>query len=265
MTTTKDKLYFNFDGVNSEEFGIASVELGTGLYEETMVSARAINETQPKKRHQSIFHGITKDNRVFELNLAFENGFNKEKINDIINWLFKDYYKPLYFEGQEDRVVFAIMSGDSNIIHNGVNQGYFTVTVQTNSPYRFSQVIERGSTTTGESWSDNPSSNRIDSMVLKNEGHIPVYPEFSIRKIGNGDLTIKVDGRSVLIVNLTDGENIFIDSMRGKIITDVPGQYRYENIRAGELEDLFLDIGDKEYIITGDAEISCRYREAYEF
>src|SRR5699024_12763765 len=118
------------------------------------------------------FHNITEDNRTFPLNLAFEDSFDEEKINDVINWLFKEYYRPLYFEGQEARVVFAMISGESNIIHNGMNQGYFTVTVQTNSPYRFS-----GSRT---------GSNSGNSMNLVHSAHKTLNAESSIIEVGGG-------------------------------------------------------------------------------
>ena len=90
MATIKDELYLNYDGVNSKDFGLIAVELGSGLYEETLVTNRTINETKPAKRQQSIFHNITEENRTFPLNLAFEDSFDEDKINDVINWLFKD-------------------------------------------------------------------------------------------------------------------------------------------------------------------------------
>lgn len=251
MGTIKDELYLNFDGVPSRFVGLLAVEIGSGLYEETLVTNRTINETQPANRTQSIFHSISEDNREFQLNLAFDKNFDEDKINEIINWLFQDYYKPLYFEGQEDRVVFAMISGESSIIHNGMNQGYFTVTVQTNSPYRFSQL--------------RTGSNIGNEITMKNNGHIKVYPEFSIKKVRNGDLRFEVDGRNVLITNLTDGEELFLDTQRNKIVTNTIGEYRYDNITIGDLEDLYLDVGEKVYNVTGGAEINYRYREAYKF
>lgn len=251
MPTIKDELYLNFDGVNSKDFGLIAVELGSGLYEETLVTSRTINETKPNERLRSIFHGVTEENRAFSLNLAFEDSFDEDKINEIINWLFKDYYRPLYFEGQEDRIMYAMISGETNIIHNGLEQGYFTVTVQTNSPYRFSRMKE--------------GSSNGNKMTLINNGHKVVHPEFSIKKIGDGDLRIEVEGRHVLIINLVNGEELYIDTLRDKIVTDIKGEYRYDNITMGELSDLYLDVGEKVYNITGEAEIAYRYREAYKF
>lgn len=252
MATIKEKFYFNFDGENSEDFNIIAVDFGSGLYEEMFAPSRTINETETSKRNRTIFHDVKEERRTFDLNLAFENGFSGESIDDLVRWLFKDYYRPLYFEGQQDRVMFAMISGDSTIAHNGLEQGYFTVTVQTNSPYRFSRERTGTQPITGSG-----------TMTLQNNGHLEVHPEFSIKKNGDGDLVIGVDGRNVQIVNLTNGEELYIDTLREIIKTDVIGEYRYENIRAGELEDLALGVGEKEYTITGSCEISYRYREAY--
>lgn len=251
MPTIKDKLYFNFDGTDSRDYGLIAVELGSGLYEETMTANRNINETKPNERLRTIFHGITEENRTFSLNLAFEKGFDEEAIEDIVDWLFKDYYKPLYFEGQEDRVVFAMISGESTLIHNGINQGYFTVEIQTNSPYRFSDEI----------------NGRIsgDKLTMVNNGHKIVYPELSITKIGDGDLKFEVEDRVVLIINLSDGEEIYIDTLRDKIVTNIIGEYRYDNVTIGDLSDLYLNIGTVVYTVTGGADINYRYREAYKF
>ena len=255
MATIKEEFYFNFDGVNSKDFNLLAVDLGSGLYEEILAPSRTINQTETnnkRRRTRNIFHNIQEGTRSFELNLAFEEGYTEESLDEIVRWLFKDYYKPLYFENKENRVMFAMISGDSTIVHNGLNQGYFTVTVETNSPYLFSQLKTGGRTITN-----------TGVLTLENDGHLPVFPEFSIKKNGNGDLRFDTQDGNVLIVNLTNGEELYIDTMRGIIETDVLGEYRYDNIRAGELEDLFLGVGNKEYAITGSCRIDYRYREAY--
>ena len=252
MATIKEEFYFTFDGINSEDLGLMAVDLSGGLYEEIFGATRTVEETQTMKRPTRIFHGIKEEPRAFDLNLAFEEGYTDESIDEVARWLFKDYYRPLFFNNKQDRMMFAIISGDSSISHNGLQQGYITVSVQTNSPYLFSQ--------------EKTGSKRITtsgSLVLSNAGHLDTYPEFSIDKVGNGDLQITVDGRTVLITNLKDGESIYINTLKGIIKTDIIGEYRYNNIMAGDLEDLFLGIGNKEYVINGGATISHRYREMY--
>lgn len=252
MTTIKDKLYFNYDGVESKSFKLTSVGLGSGLYEEDFIAPRTIEETKPSGRDTSIFHGVSEEDRVFDLNLAFDDGFTEAKLNSISEWIFKDYYRPLYFEGRNDRVMFAMMTGDSKIVHNGLEQGYFTVSVKTNSPYIYSDIKTK-------------KFNRSKSVSIVNNGHKVTYPMFKIKKIGDGDLTIDVSGYKVRIINLKNGETLSIDTMREKITTDLIGQYRYDNVTIGEIGDLALEKGTQTYKVTGEAEIECNYREIFRF
>lgn len=251
MSTIKEKFYFSFDGQESRQFNILAVDLGSSLYEEIFNPSRTINQTQTASG-RIIFHNVQEELRSFDLNLAFETGFDDGLLSDINKWLFTDYYKPLYFEGMEDRVMFAMISGDSNLIHNGMNEGYFTVTVQTNSPYLYSQLKTQNKTITTS-----------DTISVVNNGQLDAYPELSIKKVGDGDLTIGVGGRNVKITNLKNGEELYIDVLREIIETSIIGQYRYNNIVSGELEDLYLSVGDNTYTVTGSAEVSYRFRERY--
>lgn len=252
MPTIKDKLYFNYNGVSSREFGLTAVDLSSGLYEEDFVASRTIEETKPSGRATSIFHGITEEDRSFDLTLAFDNGFTEDKLESIMKWIFTDYYKPLYFEENSGRIVFAMITGDSRIVHNGLQEGYFTVSVKTNSPYIYSDIKKK-------------NFSQTSPVTIVNNGHRESYPIIDIKKVGDGDLKIKVRDYSVLITNLKNGENIQIDTLRGKIITDIVGQYRYDNVTIGELEDLILEEGSQTYSVEGGANIVLTYREVYKF
>lgn len=252
LITIKDKLYFNYDGVDSREFGITAVNMGSGLYEDTFVATRNIEETSPKNRYRNIFHGISEEDRSFDLILSFDEGYSDELLERVNHWIFKRYYRPMYFDGNRDRVVFAMPTGTSSIFHNGMKQGYFTVSMKTNSPYVFSD-IKRMSFSEGE------------QVFINNSGHEISYPHFKIKKVGDGDLKIKVENYNVLMVDLINGETIEIDTMREKVITDIPGVYRYDNLRIGEFSDLALEVGGSNFISEGGAEIECEYREVYRF
>lgn len=252
MPTIKDKLYFNYNGVSSRELGLTAVDLGSGLYEEDFVASRTIEETKPSGRATSIFHGITEEDRSFDLTLAFDNGFTEDKLESIMKWIFTDYYKPLYFEENSERIVFAMITGDSRIVHNGLQEGYFTVSVKTNSPYTYSDIKKK-------------NFSQTSPVTIVNNGHRESYPIIDIKKVGDGDLKIKVRDYNVLITNLKNGENIQIDTLRGKIITDIVGQYRYDNVTIGELEDLMLEEGRQTYSVEGGANIVLTYREVYKF
>lgn len=257
MNTIKDKLYFSFDGKNSKDFRLMSVNTQGGLFEEQFAPSRELNETRPEKSDTTMLHGIKEGERTFELMLAFENGFEDNMISDVIDWLFKDYYRPLYFQGQEDRIMFSMITGDSSLVHNGFKEGYVTLTVKTNSPYKYSRHKDSRIT--------NNAIKGKASLELKNDGHKKIYPEYSIRKIGDGDLILSTGNKNVQIVNLVNGEDIYINSERGIIETGLVGAYRYDNIRAGELEDLYMDTGRTKLEVTGGAEIVVRYREVYRF
>lgn len=252
MVTIKDKLFFNYDGVSSEDFGLTVVNMESGMYEEVLTTDRTIEETKPSGRDTSIFHKISKKNRSFSLSLAFDKGFNEERLLMITDWLVSDYYKPLYFESIRNRVVFAMVTGEIKIVHNGFNEGYLLVDMKTNSPYVYSNEIigygEGGSI-----------------MMMSNMGHKKTYPSFKIEKIGDGDLKIRVDDYNILISNLVNGEILKIDSLREIIETDLVGKYRYNNITIGELSDLALERGSHEYEIIGGAKIEYRYREIFKF
>lgn len=252
MSTIKDKLHFNYNNKSSEEFGLIAINLDNGMYSEMFMPTRSINETKPEGRDVPIFHGITTEKREFQLTLAFEKGFHKDMIAGIVDWLFTEQYKPLYFEGGLDRIMFSIVSGDSSLVHDGMNNGYFTVNVETNSSYKYSRIIEH-------------KIGDRKRYSISNRGHKEVFPEYEFKKIGKGDIKFKMNGKNVLIINLEDGESIKIDSLREIIETDIPGAYRYNNITAGELEDLYLKKGLSKIEIEGDADISLKYREIFLF
>lgn len=252
MVAIKDKLRFSYNGKSSEDFGLVAISLDSGMYEEVFVPSISVNETRPVDRDVPILHGVTREKRSFPLILAFEKDFNSDLLGGIIEWLFQDSYKPLYFEGGTDRIMFSMITGESSLTHNGLNQGYFTVNVETNSAYRYSRKIKRVIGTE-------------KTFRINNRGHKEVYPKYHIEKIGAGDLKIGVNGKNVLITNLEDKEIIKIDSLREIIETDIPGVYRYNNIKAGELEDLYLDKGLTEIKITGEANITTEHREIYMF
>lgn len=229
-----------------------AVDLGNGLYEEIFVPSREINQTETSKGNFTIFHNVVEKPRSFELNLAFENGFDNALVDRIVNWLFTDYYKEMYFENKENKRMFAIMSGDSSLVHNGLEQGYFTVNVQTNSPYLYSPVKSGSKIITTS-----------DTIAVSNNGHLNAYPVIKFKKDSGGDLEIEIDGRTVKIIHLMHGETVTIDTLRERVETDAIGDFLYDNITTGEIEDLFLKRGDSIYTVTGKGTFSYEFRERY--
>lgn len=247
--TIMDKLNFNYGGKWSDYFGLISVTLDSGMFEETLVAPRSIIETEINGSDEPIFHKIVSSPLEFSLNIAFTRDFHRDKIDEIIEWLFSDYYKPLYFEGKEDRIYRCIAVGDSSIIHNGLLQGYFTLTFRCNSSRLYSPR-----TTT-----DTLEVRGTKEMVIYSDSHFIVYPEISILKIGDGHVSIEnMDDNSGIfeIRNLTNLEDIYINCKRETIDSDAIGVSRYDNIIG-----LFprLVRGNNKFKIIGECDIRFRY------
>jgi phage-related protein len=192
------------------------------------------------------------------MQIAFEDGFTDEKINEVVLWLFQDNYKPLFFEDKEDRLFYCIAVGDSSIAHNGLKEGYITISMRCDSPYVYSNVY------VSEEY--NLSTNTIEyPITLENKGHFNMFPEISIRKIGTGHITItniSNGGEIFEIRDLTNLEEIYINSEKETINTDIIGVYRYDKVIGNYLE---LPYGKNIIKVKGKCMIQFRYQYKYKF
>lgn len=254
MPTIKDKLYFNFAGESSRDYNLISIVLDKGMYEETFVASRDINEAKIKGG-KPILNSVESSPLDFDLTIAFENTFTDNDIDRVIRWLFVDYYRPLYFEGKEDKVYMCMPVDDAKIVHNGLNEGYITLTMRCDS----SNVYSPLTVTPLEIVSDS------SIITINNDGHFDVYPEISIKKNGAGTIVIENldDGGSIFEVrDLTDQEDIYLNCEKEIIKTDIVGVYRYDKI-IGEFPRLVF--GTNRMKITGDCTIQFRYKNKYRF
>ncbi|MFQ3543659.1 phage tail family protein [Halobacillus rhizosphaerae] len=255
MPTIKNKLYFNYGGIWSHVFNLIQITTNTGMFEENFVASRDIVETKTKGSDEPLFHGIESSPKEFEMEIAFESAFDEDNIYQIIMWLFSDTYKPLFFEGSEDRVFYCIAVGEPSIIHNGLNQGYFKITMRCNSSNIFSQNII----------TPNETVNDSKIITIENVGHFTIFPEISIKKIGTGTITIESldDFGSIFEVrDLTNQEDIYLDCKKEIIKTDIIGVYRYDKV-IGEYPRILC--GSNRFKVTGECEIQFRYKNKYRF
>lgn len=49
----------------------------------------------------------------------------------------QDYYKPFYTVDNPNRIFYCMLEGDSKLVHNGLKQGYITLTMRCDSPYSY--------------------------------------------------------------------------------------------------------------------------------
>jgi phage-related protein len=255
MPTIKQSLNFNYDGVWSEEYGVVHVVLDSGMYEETLVATRDINETKVRGNSKPMLYGVEDSTLSFDMTIAFEKRFTDDDVDRLIRWLFSNHYKPLYFEGKEDRVYYCMPTGDSNIIHNGLNEGYIAITMRCDSPYVYSQNIITPKETVSTT----------KTITLQNDGQFTVFPEISLKKSGNGKITIESldDGGDIFeITYLANGEDIYLNCEKEIIESDAPGVYRYDKLN-GHFPR--INYGANRFKITGACTIQFRYKNIYRF
>lgn len=254
MPTISESLHFNYDGKSSKDFGVIHINLDSGMFDEVFVATRSIVETKVRGNDTPLFHSVEEEPLEFDLPIAFTKRFTDEDIDKVVVWLFQDRYKPLYFEDKPNRVFYCMPVGEARIVHNGLREGYVVIHMRCKS-----SKIESPLKLT-------PTYDVSDSHVfsIKNEGHVDIFPEISIEKIGNGHITIEKDGEIFEIRDLTDREQIYINTEKEIIVTDVIGITRYDNV-VGDYHDMIMHIGDNEFKVTGACKITFRYKFKYKF
>lgn len=257
MPTIREKIRFNYDGIWSDTRNLKSVTLDNSMYTDILVASREIKETESRGNGKPLFQGVTTSPLEFEMTIAFEDRFTDSDIEDIIEWLFPDYYKPLYFESKEDRIFMAMPVSDSSLVHNGLKQGYFTIVMRCDSSYLYSPTILT------ETYTITPSSPL--ELTIDNDGHYVVYPEFSLYINNSGHIEIislDDDGDIFEIRDLVKGEDIYLNSEKEIIETDAIGVYRYDNL-IGDFPR--LKKGRNRFKISGDCTIQVRYKKRYKY
>src|SRR5205085_6728133 len=220
MPTIKDSLYFNYNGISCRTYNLMNVNVESGgMLQEKFNATRSINETKVKGSDTPIFDSVEEDPLEFTINIAFTvDQWDDSDIDNIIVWLFQDYYKPLYFEDKPDKIYYCMPNGEASIFHNGLKQGYISLTMRCKS----SRILSPQQLTQTYDLSTNTD---IYNVTLENNGHVDIYPEISFTKVGNGNITFTKGEQILEIDNLTDGEKIYIDCGRQIIETDAVGIY----------------------------------------
>lgn len=229
--TRKQSLYFSFAGEDSRKYGIIQVHTSSGLYEEGFIPNRNIIEEKIAGRDEPYLFGVDTSPLEDSITIYTENDLTDEQINELSEWLLRDYYEPLIFEDNPEKIYYAMFIGDSQIVHNGAKQGYFTLQYRCNSCYAFSPVYTK--------------SVYIDSNTIAEDVEIGIKgnhknkPVINIKKKGNGDISIintSNGGIETKVTGLIDTEELKIDCYNKEIETNLINTYRYENFNRNYLE-----------------------------
>jgi len=245
-----ESLGFNFDGIHSSQLGILNVYVDAGLFQEVFLPTRTINEVVIRGRSTPYPQGVTYAPLEFPVKIAFEDGYDSQKIREVARWLCKDYYAPLTFDSNPERVFYGMFVNDSSLTHNGVQQGYVTLAVRCNSPFSYSHFKD----------SDDFHIDGEEIIEIHNDGDLPIKPEIDIYKIGRGSLTINnfsTRDNPFEFDILEDQETIYVDNEEEVIETDISNTERYDNFNDNYLT---LERGVNRLIITGSCIVRFRYQ-----
>ncbi|WJV20680.1 phage tail family protein [Rossellomorea marisflavi] len=249
----RESLYFSFAGRKSTEFPIINVSLGSGLFEEPLTSPKSIVETSVSGNNTPYFQRVKRDPLTFSLRFGFTEPWNDEMIDDIIRWLDVDYYEPLYFSPNIDRIFYAMVIDSIEQVHNGLKEGYVNLNIRCNGSYKYSPEISTPIYEIEES----------DIIEIENLGHLPVLPIIYIQKVGDGSITIEnlsTSDEVFSLKNLKNGEELKIDCEARIIETNQLGLQRYNDFNDNYLE---ISYGYNEFIVKGQCKIKLEYQFLY--
>lgn len=247
-------VYFNYDGINSQDMGLYNVNVDSGLFEEPFISDRTIIETKIARRDTPYFHTVEREPYRFNVSFFFIDKYDSERIREVARWLDQDYYKPFYTSDNPNRIFYCMPEQSLSLIHNGLKQGYITLTMRCNSPYSYSPIYLSEKFTV-------PNGDEYTIIELDNLGDTNIYPEMWIYKDDtDGDVTIinTTNGNmETKIYNVYNRETVYIDNENEHIESDIQDLYRYDTFN-----NVFLELvrGTNILKVAGGCEIQFRYQ-----
>lgn len=250
-----ESLSFTYDGVSCEEMGVVMFNPRNGLYQETFLPTRKILETKVNGRPKPYFNGIESEPLSFPLSIYIEGWKERNNLRDIARWLYKPYYKPLIFESNPERVFYAIIEGNSELLHNGCKDGYITLNVRCDSPFTYSLPKIYNVNVIGTS-----------DVTLHNNGDIIIRPKLKITQYGVNDIKIKnnANGQEFILKNTVIGEVIEVDcanEVLNSSLESIQNKYLYN-----DHNDVWLDFDPASvstFTFTGDFDIEMTFEYAY--
>lgn len=255
----REAINFSFDGIASEDMGVIIASPDGGLFEETFLPDRSIVETKVANQIKPYFQRVESEPLSFSLTFFIHEWRDRLNLRQIAKWLMKDYYAPLIFDTNSDRIFYAIFEGSSSLFHNGCKDGYITLNVRCNSPFTYSQLQAF------ETMEVRDLDKKNQRFSVLNSGDMTIQPKMRITKRNaKGDISIKneITGQLFTLKNLTLDEQVFIDMEHEEIVSDM----EYLNVyRYGDHNGVWIDFIEDENILvcTGDFDLEIEYQNVY--
>jgi predicted phage tail component-like protein len=239
------------------------------MYEESFMASRSIREVTIRGQERPYFQEIIREPKSINLTFAFEDTWNDDLINEVARWLDVDFYQPLTFSESSEKVYYVLPVNESSLVHNGLKQGYITLTMRCDSPYCYSNEIatpwydctldRSGYFISPYQFVENNTDEGV-SIILQNKGDKKIQPKIWIQKVDNGDVSIfntSNKNEEFKFTGLLDNEELFIDCENEIIETNLPNTWRYDNYND---QPLTLPYGKNTLKITGRCKLKFQYR-----
>lgn len=246
---------FTFDGISSKDMGVRLVSIGGGLYKESFLPTRKITEQKIIGNPIPFFQNVETESLSFNISIVLEDWAVRNQARAVARWLYQDYYKPLTFDSNPDLIIYAMFTGKSELNHNGVNDGYITLNIQSKSPYMYSSVHEV-----------EINSNSNATLNIYNNGDLPMYLNLEIFNKLNGDFSIKnmETSEEFKINNLFTNEEVYVDFKHEYVISSL--EERLRRYLGDNTNDGWFTIPPEstvELLITGNVIVKVKYQYEY--
>lgn len=216
---------------------------------------RDIVEITDKRKGKFYLSGLEYAPLSFTLRIAHNSveGWTEDTIFNVLQWLHKDNYKPLYFSSKPQVIYYVMIVDKPMLISNTLGGGYLEVKMRANAPYGFTpEMIDTYDFTGG-------GTNTITINSLTNLSQI-VYPEVEIiSKAATNTITLDAlsDGnRLTSITNLDDNEIVYMNGDTRELISSLePTTYRWDDFNKTFVR---LLQGINTFEVTGACELQVR-------
>lgn len=251
----QQSLSFTYDGVSSKDLGTVMINSSGGLFNETFLPSRNILEDKVNGRPKPYFKGVDIEPLSFPISLYISGWRDRNNLREIARWLFKSYYKPLIFESDPDKIYYAMFIGNSDLIHNGCKDGYITLNVRCDSPYKYSNI---------KTYNIQANPSGVEK-TFNNDGDVLIRPSMKITMKNAGDIKIinQANGQEFIVNNLQEGEVLDVDCANETITSseEYRGIYRYD-----DHNDVWLDFeecSEAKFTFIGDFDVEFKLEYAY--
>jgi len=258
----RNSINFILNGIANQELKIINCNINNGMQEEFFMHPRELLTTQIKGRDELYLQYKNNNTFNFSVTFAFENTFTNNDLRVLKRLLNSEYFIPLQFIDESDDqtslnyIYYIMLSDESTLTHNCLNQGYVTLNFLSKSPYCFSEYMK-------SQLYDLSINETYTDIQFINHGDIECKPEIYIEKVGNGDISIVnlFGGREFKFTDLLDEEELEVSSEYEIINTSLVATYRYDNHNGNFL--IMLPFSVNYLRVTGTAKFYFKYQYKY--